>query len=240
MKILITGGGSGLGEAITRLLANDSENKVYFTYRSASANAKKIEAAFSNAHGMQCDFGNPESLRVFLEEVNRLDVDVLIHNAYNGEFLKSYFHKISTNDFLTDFTENIIPAITLTQAVVTNFRKKKSGKIITILTSALVNTPPIGSSVYIANKAYMEKLTKVWANENAKFNITSNSVSPSFMQTAMTSSTDERMVAQMIENHPLKKLLTVEEVAETVRFLTNAPAHINGVDIVLNAGTNIK
>lgn len=78
--------------------------------------------------------------------------------------------------------------------------------------------PPIGSSTYIANKAYLEKLTKVWAIENSKFNITSNSISPSFMQTKLTSEIDERIIEQIISNHPLKKLLTVDEVAETVLF----------------------
>jgi 3-oxoacyl-[acyl-carrier protein] reductase len=240
MNILITGGASGLGAAITTILAKDSGNVVYFTYSKSAGNALQLETHFSNAKGIQCDFGNTESLQSFITQIGQLDLDVLIHNAYNGAFLKTYFHKIPPLDYLSDFKENIIPAIEITQAILTNFRKKKSGKIITVLTSALVNTPPIGSAVYIANKAYMEKLTKVWASENAKFNITSNSVSPSFMQTAMTSDTDERMIEQIIESHPLKRLLTVEEVAETVLFLTNAPAHINGVDIVINAGTNIK
>jgi hypothetical protein len=44
----------------------------------------------------------------------------------------------------------------------------------------------------------------------------------------------------MISNHNLKKLLTVEEVAETVSFLTTASSQINGVDILLNSGTNIR
>ena len=44
----------------------------------------------------------------------------------------------------------------------------------------------------------------------------------------------------MIESHPLKKLLTVEEVAETVAYLASASPHINGVDIVLNAAMSLK
>jgi NAD(P)-dependent dehydrogenase (short-subunit alcohol dehydrogenase family) len=141
---------------------------------------------------------------------------------------------------LTDFKNNLIPVIEITQEILNNFRKKKSGKIITVLSSALIDLPPIGSSVYVANKAYLEKLTKVWAAENVKYNITSNSISPSFMQTKLTSEVDERIIEQMLDNHPLKKLLTVEEVAETVLFLTNASSHINGIDIVMNSGASIK
>lgn len=240
MNVLITGGASGLGEAITKNLAKDINNNIYFTYTNSETNAKKIKFDFSNTFPIKCDFKAPGSIKSLTDKISQFDLDVLINNAYSGDFLKSHFHKISSNDFLIDFKENIIPVIEITQEVIKYFRKKKRGKIITILSSALLELPPVGSSVYIANKAYLEELTKVWANENAKFNITSNSVSPSFMQTNFTSDVDERVVEQMISNHHLKKLLTVEEVAETVSFLTTASSHINGVNIVLNSVPNIK
>lgn len=240
MNILITGGASGLGEAITRILAKDLNNRVYFTFKNSEANAKKIELEFPNAISIPCDFGDTVALKLFTDKIIQFDLDVLIHNAYNGVFLKSHFHKISPADFLSDFKENILPVIEITQAALSGFRNKKKGKIITVLTAALVSAPPIGSSVYVANKAYLEELTKVWANENAKFNITSNSVSPSFMQTSLTATFDDRMLDQMIESHPLKKLLTVEEVAETVHFLVHASKQINGINILLNAGATIK
>ena len=49
MNILITGGASGLGEAIVRLLANDSKNTIFFTYSNSQLSAKKIELDFKNA-----------------------------------------------------------------------------------------------------------------------------------------------------------------------------------------------
>ncbi|HLA59283.1 MAG TPA: SDR family oxidoreductase, partial [Puia sp.] len=153
--------------------------------------------------------------------------------------INAHFHKTSTSDFLTDFTNNIMPTVTLTQSAIKCFRKKKQGKIITVLTAALINKPPIGSSVYIATKAYLQQLTKIWAVENAKFNITSNSVSPAFMRTAMTSHMDERVVEQIMENSPLGKLLTTEEVAESIFLLLNAPAQINGVNLIINGAANV-
>jgi NAD(P)-dependent dehydrogenase (short-subunit alcohol dehydrogenase family) len=236
MNILITGGASGLGEAITRKLAQDRDNMIYFTFSKSGENAKRIQSTLPNTMPIKCDFGNAIELKSLTDSIKKLDVDVLINNAYSGEFLKSYFHKVPADEFLNDFKENIIPVIEITQAAILGFRSKKRGKIITILTSALLNTPPIGSSVYIANKAYLEKLTKVWAGENARFNISSNSVSPSFMQTHLTAGIDERLVEQIKEKHPLKNLLTVDEVAETVSFLVNASNQINGIDIVMNAG----
>ncbi len=240
MNILVTGGASGLGEAITTMLAGDTGNKIYFTFCKSYTNAKKIEAVFNNTTSIKCDFSNAVELQSLTDGIKQLDLDVLINNAYKGEFLKTHFHKIESQDFLNDFRDNIIPVIEITQAVIKAFRHKKRGKIITILTAGLVEAPPVGSAVYISNKAYLEKLTRVWATENAKFNISSNSISPSFMQTNLTAAIDERIVEQMIANLPHKKLLTPGEVAETVMLLVNSQDHINGTDILMNGGLNIK
>lgn len=240
MKILLTGGASGLGESITRTLAQDSNNTVYFTFSKSSAKAKQLEAEFQNTIAIACDFSNENDVNALATKIAELELDVIIHNAYSGDYLKTHFHKIDTADFFIDFKVNVLPVVTLTQAAINSFRKQKSGKIITVLTSALVDVPPVGSAVYTSTKAYLAKLTQVWANENAKFNITSNSVSPAFMETAMTSSTDERVKEQMIENNPAKRLLTTEEVAEAIAFLVNDVTQINGKDFIINAGDQLK
>jgi NAD(P)-dependent dehydrogenase (short-subunit alcohol dehydrogenase family) len=86
----------------------------------------------------------------------------------------------------------------------------------------------------------MEEMTKVWATENVKYNITSNAVSPSFMLTGFTKDMDERVVEQIENNHPFNKLLSTAEVAESVVFLLNATAQINGINLIINAASNIK
>jgi len=240
MNILITGGASGLGEAITKKLAEDVNNNIFFTYSKSAVKAKKIETEYPNTKAMECDFSKADQIQALTLAMSEFNLDILINNAYNGEFIKSHFQKTPKDDFFLDFKNNILPVIEITQAAILSFRKKKSGKIITILSAALVNTPPIGSSVYVANKAYLEKLTKVWAIENIKFNISSNSISPSFMRTALNAQTDERMIEQIKESHPLQTLLTIAEVANSVSFLCSASVQINGVDLLMNAGLNIK
>ena len=240
MNILITGGASGLGAAITRLLAENIDNTIYFTYNGSYVNALKIEEDLKNTNSVKCNFKDANELGLLVDKIKRLDLDILVNNAYGGDISPIHFHKISPDKFLSDFNDNIIPTIKITQEVIRNFRKKKQGKIITVLTSYLANIPPMGLSTYIANKAYLEKLTKVWASENTKFNISSNSISPSFMQTGLTEDVDERIIDQMILNHPQKRLLTVIEAAEAVDFLVNTSSQINGVDILMNAGINIK
>ncbi len=239
MNVLITGGSSGLGAAITRKIAEAGHN-VYFTFNASVEAAEKLVQEFPNALPIKCDFKNANDVNALKAQILTSDIDVLINNAYTGEVIKSHFHKIPPGDFLTGFTENVMPTVIITQAAISHFRKKKFGKIITILTSGLVNIPPIGSAVYNANKAYLQQLTKIWAVENARHNIVSNSVSPAFMRTTLTGDTDERVIDQIIENHPLKTLLTPEEVADSVLFLLNASQQINGLDVVLNAANSIK
>jgi 3-oxoacyl-[acyl-carrier protein] reductase len=134
---------------------------------------------------------------------------------------------------------NVYPVVKLTQQFIADSRKRKSGKIITILSSGIINKPPLGWSEYIANKAYLHSMAKSWAVENVSFGITSNCVSPSFMQTNLTKQTDKRIVELMISDNPHKRLLTEVEVAEAVSFLVTASPHINGSNLIINAAQDI-
>ena len=233
MNILITGGASGLGEAITKRLAGENNNMVYFTYHSSVENAHKIEQASHVSKGIKCDFRSADDMTTLLAQMNSLELDVLVNNAMTG-FQKEYFHKMDFREFETRFHENILPTIRITQQAINQFRKKRSGKIITILSSAIAGDPPIGWSEYVAAKSYLLSLSRSWAAENAKFNITSNCISPSFMRTALNKDVDERVIEEMIEKHHRKKLLTVEDVADALAVLVNSPQEVNNTNVFLN------
>ena len=59
------------------------------------------------------------------------------------------------------------------------------------------------------------------------------------MQTNFTSNVDERIIDQIINENPLKKILSTSEVAESVNYLVNSSNHINGIDLVINSAKNI-
>ena len=238
MNILITGGASGLGASIVKKLAADNGNTVWFTYSSSETAAKEIETSYPNTNSIKCDFTNQESIENLLAQIPDINPDILINNA-NGGIHKEHFYKIDHNVFSESFEQNVIPAIRITQEAIKIFRKKKFGKIINIISSYIVNKPPTGLSEYVANKAYLLSLSKSWGNELIRFNITSNCISPSFMLTGLTADTDQRIIDQITEDHPLKKLLTTEEVADTVAFFTAASQHINGVNLLMNAGSDV-
>ena len=239
MNILITGGTSGIGEAAVKKLAGNNSNTIYFTYSKNLASAENFLRSYSNTKAFKCDFQKESSVRNLIDAIGGWNLDVLINNAYVGSSQGLHFHKQEPVDFLDSFLMNIMPVIQVTQKTLETFRKKKAGKIINILTAALINVPPAGYSIYAANKAYLQQLSKSWSKEYVRFGITSNCISPNFMETHLTQNTDARIIEQMIAEHPLKKLLSPDEVADCVNFLVNAPTQVNGVNIVVNAGMSM-
>jgi len=239
MKILITGGASGLGKDITVRLASKKEHEVFFTYCHSKDEAGRIEGQFQNSHSIQVDFENNDGIQRLIGFMQDKNIDILINNAISLGINKTHFHKMAKEDFLQGIKRNVLPVLSITQAAIEIFRKKKFGKIITILTSSLVNKPPVGYSEYTACKAYLLSMSKSWANENSSFNITSNCISPAFMKTELTSDTDERIIANMIAEHPLKTLLSTEETAKAVDFFVEASQQFNGINFIINAGTDV-
>jgi len=240
MNILVTGGASGLGKAITEAVAS-SENKnskVYFTYCHSESIAHELEHKFSNVKGIYCDYKSKESLQCLTNQMRSMDLGVLINNAFTGMDIKP-FHKMEVDAFSQRFKENISPIVAITKEAICLFRKKRKGKIITVLTSFLVNQPPLGCSMYVAEKAYLASLSKSWATENSKFNITSNCISPGFMETSLNSHMDERVVEGLRESLPHKKFVSINEVAESILFLVRSSEQINGINLLMNAGENI-
>jgi NAD(P)-dependent dehydrogenase (short-subunit alcohol dehydrogenase family) len=238
MNIVVTGGASGLGEAITRRLAASQDNTVYFTYYRSAEKAEQLAKELPNTRPVHVDFGNEESLSAFVSGLKETGIDVLVNNAVSG-YKKAHFHKIPADYFAESFLQNVAPTIKISQEAIKIFRKRNFGKIITILTSGLINTPPIGWSEYTANKAYLLSLCKSWAIENNAYGISSNAISPSLMQTNLTSDMDERVVEMAVEAHPLKALLKTDEVAEVVEFFTKASQQLNGIHLPINAAVNI-
>jgi len=150
-----------------------------------------------------------------------------------------HFHQIAVDELGRSFERNVLPTIKISQEAIKEFRKKKSGRIISIITAYVANSPPVGLSEYVANKAYLLSMARSWAKENSRYNIVSNCISPSLLETNLVGALDERQIDDMKSAHPFKCLLTVEEVADSVFDLAAASKHVNGINLLMNGGVDV-
>ena len=236
MNILVTGGVSGLGKAISEKLAKEYPHRIiYATYFSSVSAAQAIENSYKNIKTIQCDFGSQESVDGLLQRLPELNLEIVVNNALTGIESK-HFHKIDSNFFVESFVKNVLPVIRISQVLIPLFRKQKQGKFITILSSYILQSPPLGMSEYVAAKCYLHSISNSWAAENAKYGIAANCLSPSIMRTGLTSDTDERVFEELEQASPLKRLLTVEETANAVFYLSKAGSELNGQNLKVEAG----
>lgn len=238
MNILVTGGSSGLGKALVKMLAPESGNTISFTYCKGKTSADELESTYSNVHAYHVDFTNISSVDDFAMIIPDLQIDVLINNAYSGQAQGTHFHKTDINDFTKAFLDNLLPTIKVTQACIIGMRKRKFGKIVNIITSYVMDVPPAGFSIYASTKAYLRQLSRSLSKEYGKYNITSNCVLPEYMVTSF-GKVEDFQLEQMISNHPLKQLLKPEEVAEIICSIIHSSQQLNGVDIPINAAQHI-
>lgn len=237
MNILITGGTSGLGKAIVELMVTNRTNHVFFTYLDTPEYRDVVAEmcrCLPNASAYPLQFCDKGSVKDFCDKMPEMDLDALVNCTYVGNPQGTYFHKTDVEDFERSFHNNIIPTIMLTQTAIEGFKNKRFGKIVNVISEAVMGLPPMGYSIYAANKAYLMKLSDEWNKEYTRYNITSNCILPAFMNTGLTN-TDPRIVEQLEAQHPLKKLLTPEEAADVVKFLLEAPQQVNGVKMPINA-----
>jgi 3-oxoacyl-[acyl-carrier protein] reductase len=97
-----------------------------------------------------------------------------------------------------------------------------------------------GQTNYAATKAGVIGLTKTWARELGKYNITVNAVAPGFIATDMIATIPEKVIASMKEKVPLKKLGTANDVANVYAFLASDEAQfVSGATISVDGGLTI-
>ncbi|MFA7320542.1 MAG: acetoacetyl-CoA reductase [Dokdonella sp.] len=235
---LVTGGIGGIGTAICRHLAT-AGHRVATNYRD-EAKARAWQAAqkadgfdFALAPG---DVSNVESAEAMVREIERQlgPIEILINNA--GITRDTTFHKMSALQWQEVINTNLNSCFNVTRPVIDGMRAQKWGRIIQI-SSINGQKGQYGQANYAASKAGMHGFSISLAQENAKFGITVNTVSPGYVLTEMVKAVPEDVRAKIAAQIPIGRLGEPEEIAYAVGFLADERASwITGANLSINGG----
>ncbi|NDV21110.1 3-oxoacyl-[acyl-carrier-protein] reductase [Desulfovibrio sp. JC022] len=236
---LVTGGSRGIGEACAKRLANDGF-EVIITYVSRPDGADKvcaeIEAAGGKARSFKLDSSDREAVTSFFKEEikGKVKLDVLVNNA--GITRDGLLVRLKDEDWDKVLDINLTGAFTCLRESAKIMMKQRYGRIINI-SSVVGQAGNAGQANYASAKAGLLGLTKASAIELAPRGVTVNAITPGFIQTDMTAELPEKVMAQMTDSIPLKKLGTSDDIANAVSFLAkDESGYITGQTLAVNGG----
>jgi acetoacetyl-CoA reductase len=235
---LVTGGTGGIGTSIVKRLALMG-HKVATNYRDeAKAHAwqAQMKTAGVDVALARGDVSSPEDAEAMIREVERQlgPVDILVNNA--GITRDTTFHKMSSQQWNDVICTNLNSVFNVTRPVIEGMRERKWGRIIQI-SSINGQKGQYGQANYAAAKAGMHGFTISLAQENAKFGITVNTVSPGYIATDMVMAVPEEVRAKIVAQIPTGRLGNPEEIAYAVGFfIPDEAAWITGANLSANGG----
>jgi NAD(P)-dependent dehydrogenase (short-subunit alcohol dehydrogenase family) len=219
-NILIIGGTKGIGKAIVEQLVN--ENIVICMSRNSTE--------FSHNNYTHTTF---DSTVDELPDVEKVDTLIYCPGSINLKPIST----LSIDDFRKDFEINVIGAVKAIKKYIPILKKGLNPSILLFSTVATKLGMPYHASVS-ASKSAIDGIVKTLGAELAP-KIRINAIAPTITKTELASKIlrNDKVVENMIERHPLKKILSPEEVSKMAKFLISEDASsISGQIINMDAG----
>jgi 3-oxoacyl-[acyl-carrier protein] reductase len=231
---LVTGGGKGIGAAISRSLAQMGA-QVWVNYRSDQASAEGTAHEVGGG-AVRCDVRDGEAVQRMIKEIGQ--VDILVNNA--GAVRDNLLLRMKSEDWEDILRTDLTSAFHTTKAVMMGMMRARWGRIVN-MTSVVGITGNAGQANYAAAKAGLIGFTKSIAKEIGSRSVTVNAVAPGYVRTELTeNSLTEDMVRTLVEMTPLKREGTAEDVASAVAFLCSPRAgFITGHVLVVDGGLSV-
>jgi 3-oxoacyl-[acyl-carrier protein] reductase len=235
---LITGAGRGIGRATALRFAAEGASVVV-----ADIDLEVVEAVTAEIEGaalaVQVDVTDRASVQAMVEAaVARFGrIDILVNNA--GITRDAQLVKMSAEAFDQVVDVNLKGVFHCTQAVAPRMIEQGSGVILNA-SSVVATYGNFGQSNYVATKAGVVGLTKVWARELGRKGIRVNAVAPGFIRTRMTEGIPDKVMDKLTERVPLHRLGDPEEIANAYLWLASDEAsYVTGHTLAVDGGAVI-
>ena len=234
---LVTGASRGIGRAIATTLAA-SGFRVIGTATSA-AGADAISAALAGAagsSGVVLDVNDGAAVEATIDGIVKQygGLQVLVNNA--GITRDTLAMRMKDDDWDLVLDTDLKAVFRTCRASLRTMMKQRYGRIVNI-TSVVGASGNPGQANYAAAKAGVAGMTRALARELGSRNITVNCIAPGFIATDMTEGLADAQKAALLQQIPLGRLGTPEEVAHAVAFLASPLAgYITGAELHVNGG----
>jgi len=238
-KALVTGSSRGIGRTIAEVLMKEGA-EVWGMCTHSSAGKEELEkfAAQNNTkfHEFCADAGNAEELTVAVKNVlsEAGGFDILVNNA--GITRDGLSFRMKKEDWDSVIAVNLTSVFLICQIISSDMIRKRSGSIINM--SSIVGIHGEGGQVnYSASKGGLIAYSKSLAKEVGSRGVRVNCIAPGFIETDMTKVLKEELRASWINQIPLKRAGTTEDVANTVLYLaSNMSSYVTGQVIGVDGG----
>ncbi|MBE2984457.1 3-oxoacyl-ACP reductase FabG [Campylobacter sp. RM9344] len=238
-NVLITGASRGIGAQIAKVLAGMGL-KVWINYRSkpeiADALKDEIIASGGDAAVIKFDVTDEDE---FIKGINLIvdsdgELSYLVNNA--GITNDKLALRMKTEDFTSVIDANLTSSFIGSREALKVMSKKRFGAVVNIA-SIVGEMGNAGQVNYSASKGGMIAMTKSFAKEGASRNVRFNAITPGFIETEMTAVLSDEVKENYIQNIPLKKLGSAEDVANGVAFLlSDYASYTTGEVLKINGG----
>ena len=226
--VLITGGSRGIGAAAVRAFAARGD-RVYFLYE-RDHDAARCVSAETGATAICCDVADGNAVRAAFEQVG--DVDILICNA--GICHTGLMQSMEEAQWDRLFDVNVKGIYNCISAAMPAFLKKQSGCIITV-SSMWGQVGASCEAAYSATKGAVIALTKALAKELGPSHIRVNCIAPGVILTDMCADVSEEIMDEFMQETPVGRNGTPEDVAHAMEYLANAD-FVTGQVLPVNGG----
>ena len=237
---LITGSSKGLGLSIAKALFNSGATIILNGRNPETLDlaSQKINPQERIIYKYPFDVTNVEDVNDNITKIKEKigTIDILVNNA--GIQSRELLTDIKINDWNNVLKTNLTSPFILSQAIVPDMIKKKSGKIINICSiTSEVARPSIAP--YVSAKGGLKMLTKVMAIEWAKYNIQVNGIGPGLFKTEMNTPlvNNKEFNEWVCERTPAGRWGDPDELSGTAVLLASeASSYINGQIIYVDGG----
>ncbi|XP_053329491.1 (3R)-3-hydroxyacyl-CoA dehydrogenase [Spea bombifrons] len=243
MLALVTGGGSGIGRAVSQRLSLEGASVVVVDLNidNAESTLQTLSRGFPGQEhaAFSVDVSKSKSVTALMEQIQtKYSQPPRVAVSSAGITRDEFLLHLSEDSFDSVLSVNLKGPFLITQAVARSLvaSGQPGGSIINI-GSIVGKVGNLGQSNYAASKAGVEGLTKTAAKELARYGIRCNSVLPGFISTPMTDKVPQKVLDKFAGMVPLGRLGKPEDVAHVCAFLASDDSkYITGASIEVTGG----